>query len=85
MNRMVNVKFRPVCECGHAFKEFILWKREEARDKIDRNSGIMKTTIDTIHPRYCPKCGGKVVGVEFPNVMTRSCIEYEEENTESVL
>lgn len=69
-----------MCECGYVFKEFLLWKREEARGKYDCSDEITKTTIDTIHPGYCPKCGRKIVGVEFPNVTMRSCIAYKEED-----
>lgn len=51
----MNVELKPVCECGHVFKEI-----KVAHLVLDGKEGLI-APIPKIIPSYCPECG-KTIG-----------------------
>lgn len=52
----VHLELRPVCKCGTVIRDF------KMENHIERHDGWCTTTFGW-HPKSCPKCGRRIVGI----------------------
>ena len=67
------LKMKPICECGHIFKELVI----DQEIYIDKLYGSSFITPSTVHPSICPQCGVIIEGVamQYP---INGRFEYDE-------
>ncbi len=77
---MAYVNFKPVCECGYIFKNFIYTppQREELMD-ADRRFAGPRRCDDCFLPRHCPNCGERITEFTIPVFTRDGEIIYKEE------
>ena len=77
---MAYVNFKPVCNCGYIFKNFIYTppQREELMD-ADRMFAGPRRCDDCFLPRYCPNCGERITEFTIPVFTRDGEIIYKEE------
>ena len=77
---MAYVNFKPVCECGYVFKNFIYTppQREELMDAEREFIGLRRCD-DCFLPRHCPNCGERITDFTIPVFTGDGKIIYEEE------
>ena len=77
---MAYVNFKPVCECGYVFKEFIHTpsQREETMDaELEFND--LRLCNNYFLPRYCPNCNERITDFTIPVFTREGEIIYKEE------
>lgn len=77
---MAYVNFKPVCECGYVFKDFIYTppQREEIID-AEREFIGLRRCYDCFLPRHCPNCGERITDFTIPVFTREGQIIYKEE------
>lgn len=77
---MAYVNFKPVCECGYIFKNFIYTQpqREEIMDAEREFIGLRRRD-DCFLPRHCPNCGERITNFTIPVFTRKGEIIYKEE------
>lgn len=77
---MAYVNFKPVCECGYIFKNFIYTppQREEIMD-AERGFIVPIRYGDCFLPRNCPNCGKCITDLTIPVFTGDGQIIYKEE------
>lgn len=68
---MAYINFKPVCECGHIFKNFIYTPpQQENLIDAEREFVGIRRCDDCFHGLYCPNCGERITDFSIP-VFTR--------------
>lgn len=77
---MAYVNFKPVCECGYVFKDFIYTppQREEIMDAEREFIGLRRCD-DCFLPHHCPNCGERITDFTIPVFTREGEIIYKEE------
>ncbi len=70
---MAYVRFKPVCNCGYIFKNFIYTLQE--REFIG-----LRRYDDCFLPCRCPNCGERITDFSIPVVTGNGEIIYKEED-----
>ena len=78
---MAYVNFKPVCECGYIFKNFI-YTPPQPGELIDAEREFigLRRHDDCFLPRYCPNCGERITDFTIPVFTLDGKIIYEEED-----
>ena len=78
---MAYVNFKPVCNCGYIFKNFIYTppQREERMDAEREFIGLRRSD-DRFLPRRCPNCGECITDFTIPVFTRDGEIIYKEED-----
>lgn len=78
---MAYVNFKPVCNCGYIFKNFIYTppQREELMDAEREFIGLRRRYGDCFLPCRCPNCGELITDFTIPVFTRDGKIMYKEE------
>lgn len=65
---MAYVRFKPVCNCGYIFEDFIYTpSQKEVRMDAEREIiGVIERCADCFLPRHCPNCGERITNLSIP-------------------
>lgn len=79
---MAYVRFKPVCNCGYIFEDFIYTSplpREEIMNEEQEIIGIIRRCNDCFHPCCCPNCGERITNFSIPVFTHDGGIIYKED------